>query len=437
MPPEARRAVAETITVGSELTRGLSVDTHSALLARALEGVGFPVRFQVSVGDALDDIASALTQALGRADVVVVTGGLGPTVDDLTREAVAKATGRELSEDPALWAAIQERFRAAGRAPSPNNRRQAFVVQGAEPLTNPHGTAPGMRLEHGGRVVFALPGPGVELKAMLEETVLPFLEARRGVTVARRVLQVYGLGESAVDAALQGLVPEGDTESLALLAKTDHVEGILSATRPIGPEARAAVEALESAALEILGERVYSMDGRSLCEVVVGLLREQRLNLAVAESCTGGAVAARICSVPGASEVFLGGMVTYSDESKQALLEVPSFVLAKAGAVSRDTALAMAVGLARRLDADYSLAVTGIAGPGGGSPGKPVGTVHFALAGPAGVAHQTAHFRNSDRAGVQARAVQAALWMVYASLAGLELPPEVEDRGAAPVQPGA
>ncbi len=420
---------AETITVGSELTRGLNIDTHSALLARALMARGLRVRFQTSVADVRDEISEAVSLALTRADCVIVAGGLGPTLDDLTREAVASATGRTLTEDPQIWAGIRRRFEAAGRVPTENNRRQALVVEGSTVLPNPEGTAPGFRLELDGKALFALPGPPRELGAMLDAEVLPWLEARRGVHAAQKVLKVYGLGESYVDAALRALVPEGDSVSLALLAKSDHLEVILSAVDADVRSAEARVETLVSGVSEILGERVYSFDGRDLAEVVVDLLKEQRLDLAVAESCTGGGLAARVAAVPGASEVFLGGVVAYANALKRDLLDVPAFVLERAGAVSRDCALAMAVGLARRLDADYSLSITGVAGPGGGSPEKPVGTVHFALAGPSGIVHQVCRFTHSDRAGVQTRAVQTGLWMVYAALVGLDIPEEGGDRG--------
>jgi nicotinamide-nucleotide amidase len=420
---------AETITVGSELTRGQSVDTHSALLARTLGRAGLRVRFQTSVGDRRDEIAEAVRTALGRADLVVVTGGLGPTLDDLSREGIAEATGRGLSEDPALWAVIEARFKAFGRVPTENNRRQAFVPQGAVALANPNGTAPGLRLELDGKALFALPGPPNELKGLLEADVLPWLLQRQGRHARSRSLQCYGLGESAVDEALKALVPAGDSTSLAMLAHGHHVEVILSALEADAASADAKVEALEAAVMERLGERVYSLDGRDLAQVVIDLLKEQRLNLATAESCTGGLIASRLTRVPGASEVYEGGVVTYSNGLKELLLEVPPFVIKRAGAVSKDTALAMAVGLARKLDADFSLAVTGIAGPDGGSEEKPVGTVHLALASPSGVKHQHCLFKNSDRAGVQSRAAQAALWMLYCALAEIDIPEEGTDRG--------
>ena len=296
-------------------------------------------------------------------------------------------------------------------------------------LPNPNGTAPGLRLELGDKTVFALPGPPNELKPLLETEVLPWLLQRQGRHARSRSLQCYGLGESAVDQALKDMVPAGDTTSLAMLAHGHHVEIILSALEADAASADAKVEALEAAVLERLGERVYSMDGRDLAQVVVDLLKEQRLTLGVAESCTGGLIASRLTRVPGASEVYEGGVVTYSNELKELLLEVPPFVIKKAGAVSKDAALAMAVGLARKVDADFSLAITGIAGPDGGSEAKPVGTVHLALASPAGVKHQRYLFKHSDRAGVQSRAAQAALWLVYAALAEIDTPEEGTDRG--------
>lgn len=420
---------AETITVGSELTRGQSVDTHSALLAGELARAGVRVRFQTSVGDLLDEIAEAVRLALTRADLVIVTGGLGPTLDDLSREGIAQATGRALREDAAVWAAIEARFAAFGRVPTPNNRRQAMVLEGSTVLPNPNGTAPGLRLELDGRALFALPGPPSELKPLLAAQLLPWLLERQGLSQACRRLQCYGLGESAVDAALKGLVPEGDSTSLAMLAHGHHVEVILSALDSDAEMAEGRVQDLEEGVLERLGERVYSLDGRGLEAVVVDLLKERGQTLAVAESCTGGLIASRVTRVPGASAVFPGGLITYSNALKEKWLEVPPFVLKRAGAVSKDCALAMAVGLARALDADYSLAVTGIAGPDGGSAEKPVGTVHLALAGPHGIRHQRCEFRNSDRVGVQSRASQAALWMLYCDLADIELPEEGTDRG--------
>lgn len=421
---------AETLTIGNELVRGQSVDTHSALLGAELLRAGAPVARQASLGDDVAEIAAVLKESLSRSDLVVMTGGLGPTLDDVSRDAVALALGLGMAEDAAVWRSIQDRFKAADRSPSPNNRRQAQVPVGATVLPNPNGTAPGLRLDlDGGKTLFLLPGPPSELGPMLQDQLLPWLRERQGGRQVTRRLLSYGLGESAVDEALKDLVPEGDSRTLALLAHGSHVEIVLSAGSPDGQAAQARVEALEAAVLERLGERVYSLDGRSLEQVVVDLLKAQRNTVATAESCTGGRVAARLTGVAGASEVFESGLITYSNAMKELLLEVPPFVLKRAGAVSKDCALAMAVGLARKFDADYSLAITGIAGPGGGSDDKPVGTVHIALAAPTGIRHQVYHFNNADRAGVQARATQAALWLLYCALADVDTEEEASDRG--------
>ena len=420
---------AETITVGSELTRGQSVDTHSALLARTLGQAGISVRFQVSVGDVLEDLAEAIKVALSRADLVIVTGGLGPTLDDLSREAIAKATGKALKEDPAVWQQIQEFFRARGREATANNRQQAMVPEGAVVIPNLNGTAPALRLNLDGKAVIALPGPPSELIPLLETQILPWLLMQRGEHIATSRLQCYGLGESAVDEILQGLVPQGDSTSLAMLAKGYYVELILTGRHADQAEAEAQVEALETGVLERLGHHVYSTDGRNLEQVIGDLLKEENATIAVAESCTGGRVASRLTGVAGSSAYFIGGFITYTNDLKEKLLGVPPFVLKRAGAVSKDTALAMAVGLARVLESDYSLAVTGIAGPDGGTEEKPVGLVHFALAGPEGIRSQVYHFGNGPREQIQARAAQAALWLLYGALAGLPEEEEGTDRG--------
>jgi nicotinamide-nucleotide amidase len=421
--------VAETITVGSELTRGQSVDTHSALLAWHLGQAGITVRYQVSVGDVLHDLAQAITLALSRADLVIVTGGLGPTLDDLSREAIAEATGKALKEDPAVWQQIQAFFAARDKQPTPNNRQQAQVPEGALVLPNPNGTAPGLRLDLEGKSLLALPGPPNELIPLLETQVMPWLLKQRGEHLSTRRLQCYGLGESAVDQALDGLVAKGDSTSLAMLAKGGYVELILSGRDADQAKADAQADALEQGVLERLGDHIYSTDGRGLEEVVGDLLKEEGATIAVAESCTGGRVASRLTAVPGSSAYFMGGFITYTNELKEKLLGVPPFVLKRAGAVSKDTALAMAVGLARSLGSDYSLAVTGIAGPDGGSEEKPIGLVHFALAGPEGIRTQVYHFGKGPREAIQARAAQAALWLLYSTLAHLPEEEEGTDRG--------
>jgi nicotinamide-nucleotide amidase len=420
---------AEIITVGNELVRGQSIDTHSAYLSSELGPLGIRVRFQTSVGDVVKEIAEAVRTAWGRVELVLITGGLGPTVDDLSREGLSQALGLSLSEDAKVWDDIQARFKAAGRTATPNNRRQALVPQGATVLPNGNGTAPGLRIEKDGKALLALPGPPSELKPLMHDAVLPWLKAKQSQHVQTRRLRCFGLGESAVDEALKGLVKHPEHQDLAMLAHGGEVEIILTATDAGEAKAKLHVEEMEAGVLERLGTRIFSLDGRSLEAVVVDLLKQAKNTVAVAESCTGGRVMSRLTAVPGASEVFQQGFVTYANEAKELLLDVPPFVLKRAGAVSKDCALAMAVGLARKLDADYNLAITGIAGPDGGSEDKPVGTVHIALAAPTGVRHQHYVFKNSERAGVQSRATQAALWLLYCALADIDTDEEATDRG--------
>jgi nicotinamide-nucleotide amidase len=420
---------AEIITVGNELVRGQSIDTHSSYLSSELAPFGLRVRFQTTVGDVVEEIAEAVKTAWDRADLVVLTGGLGPTVDDLSREGLSQALGLELKEDASVWDAIQARFNKAGRTPTPNNRRQALVPQGATVIANENGTAPALKIEKDGKALFALPGPPAELKPLVEGALLPWLKGKQSQHVQTRRLRCYGLGESAVDEALQGLVKHPGHQDLAMLAHGGEVELILTATDAGEAKAKLHVEEMEAGVLERLGTRIFSLDGRSLEAVVVDLLKEAGNTVAVAESCTGGRVMSRLTAVPGASEVFEQGFVTYADSAKELLLDVPPFVLKRAGAVSKDCALAMAVGLARRVDSDYCVAITGIAGPGGGSEEKPVGTVHIAVAAPTGVRHQHYVFKGSERTGVQARATQAALWLLYCALADIDTDEEATDRG--------
>ncbi|MES2202189.1 MAG: nicotinamide-nucleotide amidohydrolase family protein [candidate division FCPU426 bacterium] len=362
--------------------------------------------------------------SLSRSDVVIACGGLGPTVDDITREAAAEVTACPLAEDLALKAVLTARFESRGRSMSPNNLRQAQRPQGAQVLENKNGTAPGLRIScqgvHQGKTLILLPGPPSELRPIFDEAVFPWLQDLLPPRDSDpgMVVHCWGLSESAVDQALRDLVPEGDSLSLALLAHGDFVE--IRCTR----------HDLGSKVLERLGDHAFSSEGKSLEAVVGQLLSNAKATLCVAESCTGGRLAAKLTAEPGSSRFFMAGLVTYADGSKTDLLEVPPFVLKRSGAVSKDTALAMAVGLARRFGADYNLAVTGLAGPGGGSEEKPVGLVHFALAGPDGIATQEFRFGDAPRQQIQDRATNAGLFLLYRVLCGLPVPERDSDRAA-------
>lgn len=421
------------LAVGSELTRGQSQDAHGPWLARALSQAGLQVLGLAAAPDSAEALERALRSALEDCELLIVTGGLGPTADDLTREALARVLGLALVEDLTLWAEIQARFKARGKDAPPNNRVQAQLLKGAVALPNPHGTAPGQRVDLSGKTLFCLPGPPSELRPMAEAHLFPWAAKAAGNAHASRSLMVHGLAESTVDQVLRPLLQGLPPEAYAILAHGTHVQVIVSAVRPTEAEAQAEAAALADKMAAPLGPHVYSLSGESLEAVLGRMLVEAQARVAVAESCTGGRVAARLTAVPGSSAYFLGGMLTYADELKQKLLGVPPFVLKKAGAVSKDTALAMAVGLARAVECDFALAITGLAGPDGGSDEKPVGLVHLALAMPEGVWHQELRLGPGERSMIQARAAQCALWLLYCALAELDAADFTGDRASQPV----
>jgi nicotinamide-nucleotide amidase len=372
----------ELLAVGSELLLGELVDTNSAWLGSRLEQLGLDCHRHVSVGDNLDRIAGALEEAAARADAVVVSGGLGPTQDDLTRDAIARAMGAPLEEDPRLLEAIEARFRARGRPMPAQNRRQALVPKGAAAIPNRHGTAPGVRAPLGGRcVIYALPGVPTELRAMFDEAVAPDLLRRSGSvqTLVPRTLRVAGLAESAVAERLGGRFEalEGGPVTMAFLAS--GIEGIkvrLRARAPSRAEAEALLDREEAEVRSLLGEAVFGVDEETMEQVVAGLLVERGLTLALGESLTGGLAAARLVSVSGASAWFRGSVVAYQPDVKWSVLGVP-----EGPVVSLEAAAAIAEGARRVLGADVGLAFTGVAGPEP-SEGEQPGTVFVALAGP-------------------------------------------------------
>lgn len=380
----------ELITTGTELLLGRVADTHQAWLCRQLADRGYTVSRHTTVGDTASDIQQAVREAAGRADVVIVTGGLGPTSDDRTRELIAQWLSRPLVEDPALLAHI-ERFFAERNRPMPERARvQALIPQGATALPNRFGTAPGLVLEFpprpGGRepgLLILLPGPPRELRPMFTEQVLPLLQARVPVEepFVVRTLRTTGLPESQVEQTIAGplqfLVAAG--LEVGYCARPGEVDVRLAAR---GPAAGRLVQEAEGLVRQLLGLAVYGVEHETLEQVVIHLLTERHQTLALAESCTGGFIGHRLTNVPGASAVLLAGLVVYSNAAKQAFLGVRAETLAAHGAVSEPVARQMAEGARARTGADYALAVTGIAGPSGGSPEKPVGTVFLALAGP-------------------------------------------------------
>ncbi|MBC7266322.1 MAG: nicotinamide-nucleotide amidohydrolase family protein [Coriobacteriia bacterium] len=402
----ADRPLAAVLTVGTEITTGLRLDTNTAQIAAACAAAGYRVTETVSVPDDRDRIAGAIARLARENSLLVVTGGLGPTHDDVTREAAAQALGRPLRRDPALVERLQA---VADRHGDERAReqvlRQADVVEGARVIEPESGTAPGQVVEAGSSLVVLLPGPPSEMRPMLEQV----LGSRR-TAPEPIVLRCARIAESDAQLRVQGVLAAFPKIELTLLASPALVDVVLM---DAGAGRDALVEAAQAAALA-LGEACYSMDGASLPEAVVRLARATLCTLATAESCTGGMVASAITDVPGASDVFVGGAVAYSNALKRSLLGVPEEVLAEHGAVSPETAQAMASG-ALRLGARVAVATTGIAGPGGGTPDKPVGLVWTAVATPERVeAHRLQ--LHGDRQGVRQRATVHALDFVRLTL---------------------
>ena len=405
---------AVIIAVGSELLTPERVDTNSLFLTGALNELGVQLRHKVVVGDARDDIGAALLAAAAQADIVVVTGGLGPTDDDVTREAVATAFGMPLEEDEDVAAEVRSRFAARGLAMPAINRRQALVPRGATVLPNPEGSAPGLWIERPEVVCIVLPGPPRELRGMFEAVARTRLAAACGRQgIFRRVLRVTGRPESYVDEVsspvysrwLSAPVPI----TTSVLASRGEVELHLAARAATREDAAGALDAATSELAAVLGRDLVSSDGAVLEEVVGRLLRASGRRVAVAESCTGGLIASRLTDVPGSSEYVHAGWVAYHNEAKTALLGVEERLIEVHGAVSEPVARALAEGCRKRAGTDYGLGVTGIAGPGGGSSEKPVGTVYVALAGPGERVRVRRLSLPGDRERVKHFASQAAL----------------------------
>jgi len=394
-------------------------------MSQRLAALGINLYYRHTVGDNLSRLKAQIEVALGRAEVLILCGGLGPTDDDLTREGIAEATGRRLVTFPEAEEELRKFFAARGREITPNNLRQAQAPEGAKLLPNPVGTAPGILLEHSGKLIFALPGPPSELQPMWLNEVEPRLRARAlqaggGTAIFTRTLRVADLGESQVAHDLRDLV-EGQTDpTLAFYASPGEVKIRLATRAKSQEEAAARFAPLEAEIRRRLGTYVYGVDDESM-EIVVGkLLAERGATLAVAESCTGGLLGHRITNVPGASRYLLADFVTYSNKAKQDILGVPEEVLCEHGAVSEECVRAMAEGARRLVNATYAVATTGIAGPTGGTPSKPVGTVYMAVTNGVNTKVQGFVWATS-REVFKERVAQMALNMLRQSILG-ELP---------------
>lgn len=412
---------AEVIAVGSELLTPTRVDTNSLHITARLNGIGIAVTGKAIVGDDRARIAAALRDAFPRADVVIVTGGLGPTDDDLTRDAAADVFEWPLEEDPAITTRIRQRFERRGLSMPENNRRQAMVPRGAEVLENPRGTAPGLWLVDGLRRLLLLPGPPGEMQPMLDAWCERHGRALgAGTRLVRRVLKIANRPESHVEEVAQPIYSRWiDAElpiATTILAAPGQIELHLSVAAASDEDARAALDPAVSELARALGPSVFTTEDESLEEVVGRLLRERGRTIAVAESCTGGLLASRLTDVPGSSDYVIGGVVAYSNRLKVELLGVPEALIEQHGAVSEPVAVAMADGARSRHAAAIGVGITGIAGPAGGTAQKPVGTVAIALSMTDGAAQvRTYHFLGGRRQ-IKHSATQAALDQVRLAL---------------------
>ncbi len=400
---------AEIIAIGSELLTPRRVDTNSLYLTGQLNDLGVEVTGKSVVGDDRARLAEAVRGALTRAEIVILTGGLGPTEDDVTREAVAEALGRAVTFREEICGWIERRFERMGRRMAEINKRQAFVIEGAEVLPNGNGTAPGQWIAHADRYVMLLPGPPPEIQPMFIEQCLPRLKSvLPGRVIRTLVFRVAGMPESDLDQLISPVYRQYGNPVTTVLAAPGDVQVHLRANCRTEEEAKSLLDEAGGRIAELLGDRIYSRNGDPLEAVVGDRLRVRNSTISVAESCTGGLLAGRLTEIPGSSDYFTGGFLVYTNRMKTALLGIDSELLETHGTVSAVTAEAMARGARERTGSTYALSVTGIAGPGGGSVSLPVGTVYIGLAHPEGC--ESRSFRMvGDRARVRAVAVQNAL----------------------------
>ncbi len=409
--------IVEVIAVGTELLLGQIVNSNAAYIGGALAEAGLDAHLQVTVGDNIERVASTIRQALGRADAVIITGGIGPTQDDLTREAICAATGRKMLFSEEYAADLQRRFAASGRVMPENNLRQAEYPDGAGFLPNPKGSAPGIRLDHGGRLIYAVPGVPAEMELLVTSEVIPDLRRAAGIeeVLESRVLRTWGMSESQVAEVLDDLYRATSNPSVAFLASAGEIKVRVSAKAGSRQEASVLIAPVEEEIRSRLGSVVFGADADTIEEVLLRSLLATGWSIATAESVTGGMVAARLTGIPGASAVFRGSVVAYTPEIKERLLGVSSEQISEHGVVSEPVAEAMAVGVARLLEADVAVGLTGSAGPE--RLEHDVGTVVIGVSTPEGSAARTMRLPG-DRERVRAYASTAALHLVRRAVAG-------------------
>ncbi len=407
---------AEIVSVGTELLLGQIVDTNAAYMAKMLSYMGIAVYRRTTVGDNMERLVDALSAALQQNDLVITIGGLGPTMDDITRDGLAAAFHDTLVQDEEIAENLRRFFAERGAVMTQSNLRQALVPTHGRALPNPNGTAPGLLFEKDGKIGIALPGPPNEFIPMTDNCVAPYLREKTGNsgTIRSRVLRVIGIGESMAEERVRDLMLSANP-TVAPYAKVGEVHLRVTARAETPEEAEKMVEERAALVCERLGNAVYAHDDVTLEQAVAALLKQKQRTVAVVESCTGGMLAQRITDVPGSSALFLGGIVAYSNQAKTDFADVPAALLQEHGAVSRETAAAMAQGARLRFSADYGIGITGIAGPDGGTAEKPVGLVYIALADSSSCRVEKGLFTGS-RSVVRTRSVLTALNMIRQSL---------------------
>jgi nicotinamide-nucleotide amidase len=403
---------AEIIAVGSELLTPDRVDTNSLFLTEELNKLGIEVVRKSVVGDNRDTLSAAFKEALERVELILASGGLGPTEDDLTRETVADLLGRKLHLNNEILRYIEGRFRQLGREMPSVNVRQAMVPEGAEVLENPHGSAPGLWMEDAGRFIALLPGPPRELKPMYQKQVLPRLQRRSSsIRMFHRELRIAGMGESGVEQRIKPIYTRYADVNTTILAAPGEIQIHLRLWTDDAAHAQKTLDEIVQGFEIALTDRIFSQDGSSMEEVVAGLLMRNSSTISTAESCTGGLLAQRLTSIAGSSSYFLGGVVSYRNELKTTWADVPPELIQSKGAVSSEVATALAEGIRRHVGSTLGVGITGIAGPGGGTEEKPVGTVHIALSHAGGVKERGVLFPG-DREAIRWHASQLALDLV-------------------------
>ena len=403
--------IAEIIAVGTELLLGQIPNTNAQIISNALQEIGIDVYYHTCVGDNQERLMDIFKTGFTRSDIIILTGGLGPTRDDLTKETVASYLNLSLKVDKYSLGKIKSFFARRGKPITENNYKQALIPEGACTIENKKGTAPGVLLNNDGKVIVMLPGPPTEMEPMLKEVVIPYLSQRCSSTIISRVLKFYGIGESALEEELKDLISQQTNPTIAPLAKMGEVTIRLTAKAKDRMTAQNIIKPVEDEITRRVGDFLYGFDNDTVEETVAKLLFKLNKTIAIAESCTGGLMAHKLTNIPGISQYFERGVVSYSNRSKEELLKVKADTIKEYGAVSEQTAKEMARGIRLTSDTDIGVSITGIAGPDGGTPEKPVGLVYIGYSD-SDSEYAEQYFFNGERIDIKERSVNSAFHLV-------------------------